>query len=402
MDLNPSAADQAFRDEVRTFVRANLPRDIADAMLNQKKLSREQTVRWHKILYARGWGAPSWPVEYGGTGWTAMQRLIFDDECAMAGAPRLIPFGLHMVAPVIMKFGNPWQKERFLPKILSMDEWWCQGYSEPGSGSDLASLAMTAVRGRDEKGEHYIVNGQKTWTTLGHFADWIFCLVRTNREAKQQEGISFLLIDMKSPGVTVRPIINMHDVHHVNEIFFDNVRVAAENLVGEENQGWTYAKYLLGHERSGFAQIGFHRRELQRAKDIAKREMQNGKPLIDDVRFRSKLALLEIRLQALEIMGLKLIWDQEQGAPPGPDASIVKIFSTDLVQDIGELAMDAAGPYAQPYQPEAQYLSYAGELAGPPYAAGLAATHFDNHKYTIFAGSNEIQRNIIAKMILGL
>jgi len=402
MDLNPSAADRAFRDEVRRFVRAKLPGDISEAMLRQKKLSREQTVRWHKILYAHGWGAPSWPVEYGGTGWTATQRLIFDEECAMAGAPRLIPFGHNMVAPVIMKFGNQWQKERFLPKILAMDEWWCQGYSEPGSGSDLASLSMTAVRGRDDKGEHYRVNGQKTWTTLGHYADWIFCLVRTNREAKQQEGISFLLIDMKSPGVTVRPIINMHDVHHVNEIFFDNVRVPAENLVGEENHGWTYAKYLLGHERSGFAQIGFHRRDLQRAKDIAKREMSNGKPLFDDPRFKAKIAQLEIKLQALEIMGLKLIWDQEQGAPPGPEASIVKIFSTELVQAIGELAMEAAGPYAQPYQPEAQYLDYDGEFAGPPYAAGLAATHFDNHKFTIFAGSNEIQRNIISKMILGL
>jgi alkylation response protein AidB-like acyl-CoA dehydrogenase len=402
MDLNPSDADRAFRDEVRSFLARALPSDISAAMLGQKKLSREQTVRWHKILYAHGWGAPSWPVEYGGTGWTAMQRLIFDDECAMAGAPRLIPFGHNMVAPVIMKFGSTWQKERFLPKILAMDEWWCQGYSEPGSGSDLASLSTTAARGRDDGGEHYIVNGQKTWTTLGHHADWIFCLVRTDKTAKQQEGISFLLIDMKSPGVTVRPIVNMHDVHHVNEIFFDNVRVPAENLVGEENHGWTYAKYLLGHERSGFAQIGFHRRELQRAKDIAKREMQNGQPLIDDPHFRARVALLEIRLQALEIMGLRLIWDQEQGAPPGPEASIVKIFSTELVQDIGELAMDAAGPYAQPYQPEAQYLAYAGEFAGPPYAAALAATHFDNHKYTIFAGSNEIQRNIIAKMILGL
>ena len=226
--------------------------------------------------------------------------------------------------------------------------------------------------------------------------------MRTSKEGKQQEGISFLLIDMKTPGVTVRPILNMHDIHHVNEVFLDNVKVPAENLVGEENQGWTYAKYLLGHERSGFAQIGFHKRELQRVKDISRQEMSHGKPLFDDPRFRAKIAQLEIRLQALEIMGLKLIWDQEQGKPPGPDASIVKIFSTDLMQAIGELALEAAGPYAQPYQPEAQYLEFAGEFAGPPYASGLAATHFDNHKYTIFAGSNEIQRNIISKMILGL
>ena len=402
MDLNPSAADQAFRDEVRSFVRASLPASIRDKMLHQKKVSREDTVRWHKILYAHGWGAPSWPVEYGGTGWTAMQRLIFDDECALGGAPRLVPFGHNMVAPVIMKFGNAWQKERFLPRILAMDEFWCQGYSEPGSGSDLASLSTTAVRGQDAGGAHYIVNGQKTWTTLAHWADWIFCLVRTSREGKQQEGISFLLIDMRTPGVTVRPIHNMHDIHHVNEVWLDNVRVPAENLVGEENQGWTYAKYLLGHERSGFAQTGFHKRELQRVKDIARQEMAHGKPLFDDPRFRARIAQLEIRLQALEIMGLKLIWDQEQGKPPGPDASITKIFSTDLVQAIGELAMEAAGPYAQPYQPEAQYLDFAGEFAGPPYAAGLAATHFDNHKFTIFAGSNEIQRNIISKMILGL
>ena len=402
MDLNPSAADRAFRDEVRSFVRASLPAPIRDKMLHQKKVSREDTVRWHKILYAHGWGAPSWPAEYGGTGWTAMQRLIFDDECALGGAPRLVPFGHNMVAPVIMKFGNAWQKERFLPRILAMEEFWCQGYSEPGSGSDLASLSTTAVRGEDGDGAHYIVNGQKTWTTLAHWADWIFCLVRTSREGKQQEGISFLLIDMRTHGVTVRPIHNMHDIHHVNEVWLDNVRVPAENLVGEENQGWTYAKYLLGHERSGFAQIGFHKRELQRVKDIARREMAHGKPLFDDPRFRARIAQLEIRLQALEIMGLKLIWDQEQGKPPGPDASITKIFSTDLVQAIGELALEAAGPYAQPYQPEAQYLDFAGEFAGPPYAAGLAATHFDNHKFTIFAGSNEIQRNIISKMILGL
>ena len=402
MDLNPSAAERAFRDDVRSFVRSSLPASIRDKMLHQKKVSREDTVAWHKILYAQGWGAPSWPVEYGGTGWSAMQRLIFDTECALGGAPRLIPFGHHMVAPVIMKFGNPWQKERFLPKILAMDEWWCQGYSEPGSGSDLASLSTTAMRGHDAQGEHYIVNGQKTWTTLAHWADWIFCLVRTSKEGKQQEGISFLLIDMKTPGVTVRPIHNMHDVHHVNEVFLDNVRVPVENLVGAENQGWTYAKYLLGHERSGFAPVGFHKRELQRLKDIARREMANGKPLFDDPRFRARIAQLEIRLQALEIMGLKLIWDQQQGKPPGPDASIVKIFSTDLTQAIGELALEAAGPYGQPYQPEAQYLEFAGEFAGPAYASGLAAAHFDNHKYTIFAGSNEIQRNIISKMILGL
>ena len=400
MDLNPSSDDLAFRDEVRDFLHANLPQSIRDKMLQQKKVSREDTVRWHKILYAHGWGAPSWPAEYGGTGWTATQRLIFDTECALAGAPRLVPFGHNMVAPVIMKFGNAWQKERFLPKILAMDEWWCQGYSEPGAGSDLASVKTTAVR--NEAGDRYVVNGQKTWTTLGHWADWIFCLVRTSREGKQQEGISFVLIDMKSPGVTVRPIRNMHDVHHVNEVFLDNVLVPVENLVGVENQGWTYAKYLLGHERSGFASVGFHKRELQRLKDIAKNEMLDGKPLISDPRFRARIAQLEIRLQALEIMGLRLIWDQEQGKPPGPDASIVKIFSTDLTQAIGELAMEAAGPNAQPYQPAAQYLEYDGEIAGPEYASGLAATHFDNHKYSIFAGSNEIQRNIISKMILGL
>ena len=402
MDLNPSADDRAFRDEVRGFLRANLPQSIRDKMLTQKKISREDTVRWHKILHANGWGAPTWPVEHGGPGWTATQRLIFDTECALGGAPRLVPFGHNMVAPVIMKFGNAWQKERFLPKILAMDEFWCQGYSEPGAGSDLASLKTTAVRASSGQGDQYIVNGQKMWTTLGHWADWIFCLVRTSREGKQQEGISFLLIDMKSPGVTVRPIWNMHDVHHVNEIFFDNVEVPVQNLVGEENQGWTYAKYLLGHERSGFAPVGFHKRELQRVKDIANEEMQDGKPLFDDPRFRARIAQLEIRVHTLEIMGLRLIWDQEQGKPPGPDASIVKIFSTDLTQAIGELAMEAAGPYAQPYQPEAQYLEFDGVLAGPDYAPGLAAAHFDNHKYSIFAGSNEIQRNIIAKMILGL
>jgi alkylation response protein AidB-like acyl-CoA dehydrogenase len=271
MNLNLSVADGMFRDEVQAFLARALPADIRDKVLNGWKLERDDYVRWQKILFAQGWGGSSWPQQFGGTGWTAVQKYLFEEACAAAGAPRLPPFGIKMVAPVLMAFGSPQQQQRYLPKILSADEWWCQGYSEPGAGSDLAAVKTSAVRMRDADGEYYLVNGQKTWTTLAQYADWIFCLVRTDKEVKPQRGISFLLIDMKSPGITVRPIITMDGAHEINEVWFDQVRVPAENLVGQENQGWTYAKFLLGHERTNIAGIGIAKRELGRLKKLALR-----------------------------------------------------------------------------------------------------------------------------------
>src|SRR5581483_6061381 len=279
MDLNYSSQDLQFRDEVRAFVRDRLPQDIARKVLEHRRLNKDDHVRWQRILYQRGWMAPNWPVEYGGAAWNAVQQHIFDEECAEAGAPRVIPFGVNMVGPVIIAFGSAEQKQRYLPRILSSEDWWCQGYSEPGAGSDLASLKTRAER----QGDRYIVNGQKTWTTLAQYADMIFCLVRTSSGGKKQEGISFLLIDMHSPGVTVRPIITLEGEHEVNEVWFENVEVPIENLVGEEGRGWTYAKFLLSHERTGIAGIGTSKRELRKLRHIAAQEQRNGRPLIEDL-----------------------------------------------------------------------------------------------------------------------
>ena len=396
MDLAYSPEEIAFRDEVRAFVRGHLPADIASKVLEHRRLHKDDWVRWQTILYKKGWLAGHWPKQYGGCAWSPIQLHIFDEETAAAGAPRLIPFGLNMVAPVIMQFGSPWQKEYYLPKILSQEHWWCQGYSEPGSGSDLASLKTRAVR----NGDHYIVNGQKTWTTLAQYADMIFCLVRTATEGRKQEGISFLLIDMHTPGITVRPIITLDEEHEVNEVFFDNVKVPAENLVGEENKGWTYAKFLLGHERTGIANVGASKRELKTLKDIAARQMKNGKPLIEDARFAARIAEVEIDLMALEMTVMRVL--SARGKAPGPEASILKIKGTEIQQALTELAMEALGPYALPFVPEAMELGWKEEPIGPDYAAPLAARYFSWRKVTIYGGSNEIQRNIIAQMVLEL
>src|SRR3954470_2133645 len=345
MDLNYSAEDLAFRDTVRSYLDANLPKDLQYKVLNHKRLSKDDFVRWHKILAKQGWVATNWPVEYGGTGWSATQRHIWEEECARAGTPPILPFGVNMVAPVIMAFGNEAQKAHYLPRILNCDDWWCQGYSEPGSGSDLASLKTTAER----SGDHYIVNGQKTWTTLGQHADMIFCLVRTDSTVRKQEGISFLLIDMKSPGITVRPIIMLDEDHEVNEVFFDNVRVPAANLVGQENRGWTYAKYLLGHERTGIAAVGRSKRELARLKRMAGREQKNGRPLIEDPLFGAKVAELEIELMALEVTVLRVLARADRA--PGPEASVLKVRGTDIQQALSELMVEAAGPMALPFDP---------------------------------------------------
>lgn len=396
MDLNYTAEDLAFRDQVRTYLEANLPQDLQQKVLNHKRLSREDFVRWHKILAKQRWVATGWPAEYGGTGWTATQRHIFEEECARAGTPAILPFGVNMVAPVIMAFGNQAQKDYYLPRILSCEDWWCQGYSEPGSGSDLASLKTRAER----EGDHYIVNGQKTWTTLAQHADMIFCLVRTDTGVRKQEGISFLLIDMKTPGITVRPIIMLDEEHEVNEVFFDNVKVPVENLIGEENKGWTYAKYLLGHERTNIAAVGRAKRELQFLKRIAAKHRKNGLPLIDDAVYASKVASLEVELMALEITVLRVI-SQDSGRP-GPEASLLKIKGTEIQQRLTELMVEAVGPYGLPFDPAFLEGETEHSIVGDDDAAPLAPYYFNFRKTSIYGGSNEIQKNIITQMILGL
>ncbi len=392
MDLNYSPEELAFRDEVRGWLREHLPADLREKVAAYAPLSRDDLLRWHRILAKQGWVAPSWPHEWGGTDWDVVRRYVFEEECGYAGAPPLIPFGLTMCAPVLLKFGTPAQKQRFLPRIYNGDDFWCQGYSEPGSGSDLASLKTRALR----EGDHYVVNGQKTWTTLAHYADWIFCLVRTDSAEKKQEGISFLLIDMKTPGITVRPLILMDGEHEVNEVFFDDVKVPVANLVHEEGKGWTVAKYLLGHERMNTARIGGSRRELEKLKEFAARQVKDGKPLIEDVRFRDKISRVEVELMALEITNLRFLDQLRGGRAPGAEVSMLKISGTEIQQALTELMMEAAGPLAQPF-------AAVGDAPGfDEFTAGIAPRYCNFRKTSIYAGSNEIQRNIIAKMSLGL
>jgi alkylation response protein AidB-like acyl-CoA dehydrogenase len=393
MDLNYSAEEVAFRDEVRGWLRENLPQELRDKVVDYRELTRDDLLRWHRLLAAKGWVAPSWPIEWGGTSWSVVQRYIFEEECGYAGAPPLIPFGLMMCAPVLLKFGTEAQKKRFLPRIYSGDDFWCQGYSEPGSGSDLASLRTSAKR----DGDHYIVNGQKTWTTLAHMADWIFCLVRSDGAAdKKQEGISFLLIDMKSPGITLRPLILMDGGHEVNEVFFDDVRVPAENLVYDDGKGWTVAKFLLGHERMNTARIGASRRELEKLKTLAAVQRKNGGSLLDDPRFRDRLSRVEIELMALAITSLRFLDALRGGHAPGAEVSMLKITGTEIQQALTELMMETAGPEAQRAAP----IDHAE--AFDAFSASLAARYCNFRKTSIYAGSNEIQRNIIAKRLLDL
>jgi alkylation response protein AidB-like acyl-CoA dehydrogenase len=393
MDLSYSPEERAFRDEVRAWLDANLPNDIRDKVTGYKSLSKDDYVRWHKILAAKGWAVPHWPEEWGGTGWNVTQRYLYEEQFGLAGAPALPSFGPNMCASVLLKFGTPQQKERFLPRIREGDDFWVQGYSEPGAGSDLAALKTRAVR----DGDVYRVTGQKIWTTLGHYGDWIFCLVRTDPTAeKRQEGISFLLIDMKTPGITVRPLILMDGGHEVNEVFFDDVVVPVENLIFEENKGWTVAKYLLGHERMGSGNVGGSRRELAALKALATREHKNGKPLMDDPRFRDKLSRVEIELDALELTSMRFLDKMRRtGQPPGADVSMLKIRGTEVQQMITELMMQAAGPMAQPF------MAVEGG-AIDHFTSRLSPRYFNYRKASIYAGSNEIQRNIIAKMTLGL
>jgi alkylation response protein AidB-like acyl-CoA dehydrogenase len=396
MDLNYSKEELAFRDEVRTWLEANLPADLRLKGEDGESYTKEELLRWHKILAKKGWVAPAWPKEWGGPDWDVTQRYIFEEECGQAGTPPVVPFGVTMCAQVLLKFGSDAQKERFLPRIYNGDDFWVQGYSEPGSGSDLASLKTRAER----KGDKYVVNGQKIWTTMGQHGDWIFCLVRTNLDTKiRQEGISFLLIDMKTPGITVRPLILMDGGHEVNEVFFENVEVPLENLVHEEDKGWTVAKYLLGHERLNTGRIGGSKRELARLKAFAAEQTDGqGKALMDDPRFRDRLSRVEVELMALEITNLRFLDAMRGGRPPGADVSMLKIRGTEIQQALTELMYQAAGPMAAPFKATGSQDAVAFDDA----LAGLAPRYANYRKTSIYAGSNEIQRNIIAKASLGL
>ncbi len=398
MDLHLSPEEETFRDEVRAFIRDNLPAEIQERVATGKRLSKDDFLKWHKILYKQGWVAPSWPEEHGGTGWTPMQRHIFDEELAAADTPPLMPFGLVMVGPVIMEFGSDEQKKKYLPRILSGDDWWCQGYSEPGAGSDLASLRTKAVR----DGDHYVVNGQKTWTTYAQYANLIFCLVRTSDEGKPQEGISFLLIDMDQPGVEVKPIKTFDGGTEVNDVFLTDVKVPVEDLVGEENKGWTYAKFLLGHERTSIAAVGRSKKWLERIKAIAAAEPADGAgSLIDDRSYRRKVAQAEIDLLALESVVLKVLSAEAAGKAVGPEASLLKIRGSELQQRLTELMFEAVGWYSNPYLPEALDPGWNEEPIGPDHAAPLAPQYFNYRKTSIYGGTNEIQKGIIAKMVMG-
>ncbi|MBE7426704.1 MAG: acyl-CoA dehydrogenase family protein [Burkholderiaceae bacterium] len=393
MDLNFTADELAFRQEVRQWVADNLPEDISHKVHHALRLSRDDLQRWAKILGKKGWLASGWPRQFGGPGWSAVQKHLFEEECARAGSPRVVPFGPVMVAPVIMSFGSPEQQKRFLPGIASGEVWWSQGYSEPGAGSDLASLKTRAER----RGDKYVVNGQKTWTTLGQYGEWIFCLVRTSSEGKPQTGISFLLIDMKSKGITVRPIVLLDGEPEVNEVFFDNVEVPAENLIGEENKGWTYAKHLLAHERTNIADVNRAKREIERLKRIARAE-----GVYEDQRLRDQIALLEVDIVALEMLVLRVLSAEKSGKQSLDIAGLLKIKGSEIQQRYTELMMLAAGPFAMPFVREAMEAGWQGDwFARFGDCAPLASNYFNYRKTTIYGGSNEVQRNIVAQTVLG-
>lgn len=399
MNLEFSPEETAFRNEARTFIEENYPDELRGSG-GREDLSREHMLAWHKVLGKKGWSVPAWPVEYGGTGWNATQRYIWSEENARVDSIMPLPFGVSMVGPVIYTFGSQEQKDRFLPGIRSGEEWWCQGYSEPGAGSDLASLKTTAVR----DGDHYVINGQKTWTTLAQHADWGFFLCRTDpTAAKPQEGISFILVDMTTPGIEVRPIITIDGGHEVNEVWLTDVRVPVENRVGKENEGWTYAKFLLAHERSGIAGVARSKRGIEKLRNIAATEVVDGQPLLQDDTFSRKVSQLEIDLTALEFTELRTLAGEAQGKGPGPESSILKVKGTEIQQRLTELTLEAVGHYGQPYYrgfpQDAQSNAFP---IGPDYAHASAPSYFNMRKTSIYGGSNEIQRNIITKMILGL
>ena len=398
MNLSFTSEEEAFRTEVREFLKKKLPARLAEKVRAQRHLIRDDMMRWHTILNERGWLAGHWPQQYGGAAWNAVQSFIFETECALAHAPRVVPFGVNMLGPVLIKLGTEAQKKHWLPRILDGADWWCKGYSEPGAGSDLAGLKTRAVL----KGDHYIVNGQKTWTTLGQYANMIFCLVRTDPEAKKQEGISFLLIDMASPGVEVRPIRLLEGGAEVNEVFFTDVRVPVENLVGDDNRGWTCAKYLLTYERTNIAGTGLSMAALAQLKQVAARITRNGRALADDPLFAARMARVEIELENMRITNLRVLAAVAGGGAPGAESSMMKIRGTQIRQEITSLYRRAMGPYARPFIEDALEEGFDDPPVGPQEAAPAAAHYYNYRKLSIFGGSNEIQRNIIAKMILGL
>jgi alkylation response protein AidB-like acyl-CoA dehydrogenase len=398
MDLNYTPEDQAFQLEVREFLRQNYPKDIQDKVANGIALKKDDYVRWQKILAKQGWVAPGWPEQHGGPGWTPVQKYIFDEECGAANCLRTVAFGLVMLAPVLMKYGSDEQREKYLADIYNSDVWWCQGYSEPNAGSDLASLQTKAVK----QGDHYIVNGSKTWTTHGHYADKMFTLVRTSQEDKKQKGISFLLIDMDAPGVSTSPIVTIDGMHVVNQVSLEDVKVPVENLVGVEGEGWTIAKSLLMHERTYIAQVPRSKKQIERLKKIASEERYNGKPLIEDQSFKAKISAVEIELMALEMTNLRVLSKISAGEAPGAESSLLKIKGTEVQQAITALLMEAVGYYAFPYNKVTMTQGWQEEPIGHEQAAMLAPHYFDWRKSSIYGGSNEIQKNIMAKAVLGL
>jgi len=399
MELEFSKEQLAFREEVRSFLRAKLSPDVARRTHDGTGTHIEDTIAWQKVLYEKGWIAPNWPVEYGGTGWTPIERYIFDRECERAGTPSSNAFNFAMVGPVIYTFGNEQQKQWFLPRILASELFFCQGYSEPNAGSDLAALQMTAVN----DGAEYVVNGTKMWTTYAQYANWIFCLVRTGaRDVRNQEAISFLLIDLATPGIEMRPIITIDGQHEVNQLFFDGVRVPVANLIGEEGQGWRYAKMLLQHERTGHAWVGASTRRLARLRHIAGQTVDGAGALIDNPLFASKLADAEIELQALEFTELRELSRVSTGKAPGPESSILKLIGTRVVQATDRLMVEAAGYYSLPFVKEQFEPGYQGPYIGPWTAADTAPQYFNHRKVTIFGGSDEVQKNIVGKHVLGL
>ncbi len=398
MDLSFTSEEVAFRDEMRKFFREEFPAEIREKVAAGHHLTKEETVRSQRVLNARGLAVPNWPVAWGGKDWTPVQVYLYQDEMQQANVPPPLAFNASMVGPVIAQFANDEQKQRFLPRAANLDDWWCQGFSEPGSGSDLASLRTRAER----RGDKWIINGQKTWTTLAQHADWIFCLCRTDPAAKKQEGISFIVFPMTLKGITVRPIQTIDGGHEVNEVFFDDVVVPAENLIGEENRGWDYAKFLLGNERTGIARVGASKAKVQRIKELAAIEVVGQRPLIEDPKFREKLAEVEVELKALEMTQLRVVAAERDAVKgkPNPASSILKLKGSVIQQQLTELAIEVAGPFAMPYQP-----FEAGQnepIVGPDYATEAAPDYFNYRKVSIYGGSNEIQRNIVAKAILGL
>ena len=392
MDTKFSAEEIAFRDEVRQFYADNWNEETQQGF-DHPETYKAALIKWQHRLNDKGWMAPGWPVEYGGTGWTPTQSFIFDTERAMCGAPDVLPFGVKMVAPVIYTFGTDEQKAKFLPRILNSDDWWCQGYSEPGAGSDLAALKTRA----ELDGDHYVVNGAKIWTSYAQYADWIFCLVRTSTEGKKQEGISFLLIDMKTEGIKVNPIVSIDNHHSLNEVEFNNVRVPVENRIGDENKGWTYAKALLAHERTGIANVANSKGSLEELKRRASAEVPGGRPMIEDPAFQNRISDIEVELMALEFTDLRVLAQVETGGAPGPESSLLKIKGTEIQQMLHEAHMDLAAYYQGVLTPEGD-----PDASGHHFGNEARAKYMYGRATTIFGGSNEIQKNIISKAVLGV